>query len=73
MINNNVLALQGSSRFAIQKDIDEAPISNSKESMCNLDVCCPILGGCRIGLLRSSTDNKLRWCSDPCKTDKTKE
>uniref|UniRef100_A0AC34PWG7 Apple domain-containing protein n=1 Tax=Panagrolaimus sp. JU765 TaxID=591449 RepID=A0AC34PWG7_9BILA len=37
-----------------------------KRSKCPLDTCCPIFGGCKVGIIQHSAIKKLEWCTDPC-------
>jgi len=56
-------------RFAFLRDEESATVNSTYigTTNCALDVCCPALGGCRVGLLRSSVDGKIQWCTEPCK------
>ncbi|KHN82032.1 Uncharacterized protein F52C9.5 [Toxocara canis] len=42
---------------------------NSKGISCTPDVCCPVFGGCRIGLIQSTITRRLEWCQNPCSND----
>jgi hypothetical protein len=33
---------------------------------CNDGDCCPVFGGCRIGIRRDSRSKRVHWCTDPC-------
>uniref|UniRef100_A0A915B912 Apple domain-containing protein n=1 Tax=Parascaris univalens TaxID=6257 RepID=A0A915B912_PARUN len=39
---------------------------NAKGITCAPDICCPVFGGCRVGLIQSTTTRRLEWCQNPC-------
>lgn len=39
---------------------------NAKGINCAPDICCPVFGGCRVGLIQSTTTHRLEWCQNPC-------
>uniref|UniRef100_A0A914W580 Apple domain-containing protein n=1 Tax=Plectus sambesii TaxID=2011161 RepID=A0A914W580_9BILA len=45
---------------------------DTRKFRCPPNICCPIFGGCRMGIEQMS-DGKLRWCTNPCEQDKQKK
>ncbi|KAE9550737.1 hypothetical protein FO519_006038 [Halicephalobus sp. NKZ332] len=44
----------------------EQILSAWKHAKCPPDTCCPIFGGCQIGMIQYPASRKIEWCYDPC-------
>lgn len=37
-----------------------------RTSNCPANICCPIFGGCKIGIIQNPRSKRYEWCSNPC-------